>query len=137
MVIIQVKKELNSKTFHGVNAYIQKQAARGVIVLPHGCEVVYAGPCKPGKAYTIRKGGVICDASDLPNCGYTERELAELKKAGFELHRAETMDDLLATGTDRGPGDTCQRWGECYGVDAENCPLCSGGECRPAAAQNT
>ena len=39
-----------------------------------------------GPVYTIRKGGTICVQSTLPGCGYSDKDLKELRAAGFELY---------------------------------------------------
>ena len=39
-----------------------------------------------GPVYTLRKGGVVCVQSSLPGCGYSAKDLKELRAAGFELY---------------------------------------------------
>lgn len=39
-----------------------------------------------GPVYTLRKAGVICVQSSLPGCGYSSKELKELRAAGFILY---------------------------------------------------
>lgn len=40
-----------------------------------------------GPVYTLRKDGVVCCQSSLPDCGYNAGMLKELRAAGFELYR--------------------------------------------------
>lgn len=40
-----------------------------------------------GSVYTIRKDGVDCVESDLPDCGYSTQELKTLAAAGYELYK--------------------------------------------------
>jgi hypothetical protein len=42
-----------------------------------------------GPAYTMRKDGVICGQSSLPDCGYSDAMLETLRAAGFELYKGE------------------------------------------------
>lgn len=37
--------------------------------------------------YTIRKDGKIMAQSDIPDCGYSIRELKELDRAGYHLYQ--------------------------------------------------
>lgn len=39
-----------------------------------------------GPVYEIRKAGVVCCSSSLPDCGYTAQQLKELRAAGFDLY---------------------------------------------------
>lgn len=39
-----------------------------------------------GHVYEIRKAGVVCCSSSLPDCGYTTQQLKELRAAGFDLY---------------------------------------------------
>lgn len=39
-----------------------------------------------GPVYSIRKDGVICCQSSLPDCGYSAEMLKELRAAGFDLY---------------------------------------------------
>lgn len=42
-------------------------------------------PCG-GPVYSIRRDGVICGQSSLPDCGYSSEMLKELRAAGFDLY---------------------------------------------------
>lgn len=118
MVIIKLNKALEINDYNYLVWRLQEQAQRDVILLPEYCELLYAGPGPAGKVYTIRKNGVICDTSDRPKCGYTEKELEQLREAGFDLYigneKAERWHCL---------GPVCLRWNECGGTQAETCPL--------------
>lgn len=96
----------------------QEQAERGLLILPAFCDLLYASPGPAGKVYTIRKNGVICDTSDRPKCGYTEKELEQLREAGFDLYIG---NEKAERGHCLGP--VCLRWNECGGTQAETCPL--------------
>ena len=39
-----------------------------------------------GPVYEIRKACVVCCSSSLPDCGYSAKELKELRAAGFDLY---------------------------------------------------
>lgn len=43
-------------------------------------------PASAGSVYTLRKGGVVCVTSSLPDLGYTAQELKELRAAGYHLY---------------------------------------------------
>ncbi len=47
-----------------------------------------AQPCG-GPVYSLRKDGVICCQSSLPDLGYSAVMLKELRAAGFELYQDE------------------------------------------------
>lgn len=38
-----------------------------------------------GPVYTLKRDGVICCQSSLPDCGYSADMLRELRAAGYEL----------------------------------------------------
>jgi hypothetical protein len=42
-----------------------------------------------GPVYTLRKDGVICCRSSIPDLGYSAATLKELRAAGYELYRDE------------------------------------------------
>lgn len=118
MVIIKINSDLPGEIVNKLTRYLHAQAKKGVIVLPECCELLYASTGPAGKVYTIRKEGIICDTSDRPKCGYTEKELEQLREAGFDLYigneKAERGHCL---------GAVCLRWNECGGTQAETCPL--------------
>lgn len=120
MVIIKVKDNhpMTGDRYLKLIEVLQMQAKNGVVILPPICEILYADSEPAGKVYTIRKNGVICDTSDRPKCGYTEKELEQLREAGFDLYIGETK-------AERGHclGPVCLRWNECGGTQAETCPL--------------
>lgn len=45
-------------------------------------------PCG-GPVYSLRKDGVICCQSSLPDLGYSAATLKELRAAGYELYKGE------------------------------------------------
>lgn len=119
MVIIKINSYLPANIVDELITDLHAQAARhGIIVLPQCCDLLYASPGPAGKVYTIRKNGVICDSGDRPKCGYTEKELEQLREAGFDLYIGEQK-------AERGHclGAVCLRWDECQGAEAETCPL--------------
>lgn len=42
-----------------------------------------------GPVYSLRKDGVICCQSSLPDLGYSAATLKELRAAGYELYKGE------------------------------------------------
>lgn len=119
MVIIKISRDISPESFCRLSEQFQIQAKHGCIVLPIGCELLYASDGPAGKVYTIRKDGVICDTSNQPGCGYTDKELQQLQEAGFDLYYGEEKTEW--PGNCRGP--VCLRWRECQGTGVETCPL--------------